>query len=180
MDLNKLYLLAKNEDSSAEVDFFETLSARFRLFVRRRIRNQEDGEEIVQNALMAINSEYRTIDIEVSFSAWAYKVLNNRIKAYLKTKARSARRTVSMTDSDWADLTPCRETDLELKRTLLSCLGKIGQVNIRYARVLNLKVQGYQTDEICSRLAITSTNLYSILCRARIMLEQCLEKGDIS
>lgn len=180
LDLNKLYLQAKNSESGAEAVFFETLSARFGLFVHRRIRNQEDRQEIVQNALMLISSEYKTIDIRLSFAAWAYKVLDNRIKAYLKTRARSERRLVSMSDSDWEESTPSHDPDPELKRRLLDCLGKIGRANLKYARILNLKNQGHETNTICDKLGVTPSNFYSILCRARIMLARCLEKGDIN
>ncbi|MCP4703685.1 MAG: hypothetical protein GY865_03665, partial [candidate division Zixibacteria bacterium] len=51
--------------------------------------------------------------------------------------------------------------------------------NRRHARILNLHFLGYTTEEICSRLEITKTNMYSLLSRARSMLELCLNKGSL-
>ena len=56
---------------------------------------------------------------------------------------------------------------------------KIVVVNNRFARILNFHYQGYAVVEVCERLRLTSTNFYSILSRARSMLELCLEKGDV-
>ncbi len=180
LDLNKLYLQAKNSEPGAEKVFFEALSARFSLFLLRRIRNKQDREEIAQNALMYIGSEYKSIEIKLSFAAWAYKVLDFRIKAFLKTRSRTDKREIVMTDSDWADSTPSPDCDPDLKRRLLDCLGKIGRANLKYARILNLKNQGHETETICTKLKVTPSNYYSILSRARTLLAHCLEQGAIN
>jgi RNA polymerase sigma factor (sigma-70 family) len=179
VDLNDLYTQIIEGDGETEAILFEALTARFSMFARRRVRNKEDAEEVVQNALMAISSEYLKIDIKDSFSAWAYKVLDNRIKAYWKTQSRSRRRLVSTSDSDRVELTSFVEFDPNLKRVLLGCLEKIGRANLRYARILNLKHQGYGTEEICDRLDVKPANLFSIVNRARALLKRCLEKGDL-
>ncbi len=51
MDINNYYLAAKNGDKKAEEQLFQFLTARFRLFVQRKIWNQGDGEELMQEAL---------------------------------------------------------------------------------------------------------------------------------
>ena len=46
------------------------------------------------------------------------------------------------------------------------------------ARVFMMReVMELESDEICKELAITSTNLWVILYRARIALRQCLEQS---
>jgi len=62
VDINALHSAASRGDSQAEERLFEGLSARFRLFVRQRIRNQADAEEVVQETLMTIYKEYRSGD----------------------------------------------------------------------------------------------------------------------
>jgi DNA-directed RNA polymerase specialized sigma24 family protein len=47
-------------------------------------------------------------------------------------------------------------------------------VNPRYARVLNLIHLGYNTEEICRRMKLTRSNLYSIVSRARALLSDCV------
>ena len=179
-DLNYLYSQTLTGDPDAEKHLFEALDARFRLFVRRRIRNTDDGNELVQNTLMAIKTEYKSTTISLSFAAWAYKVLDNRIMAYFKAQIRTRDRLVSIDDAAIEQSLAAPAIDFELRRQLMSCLERIGKANHNYAKVLNLKVQGHSTQEICAQMKITTTNLYSILSRARSMLERCLEKGEIN
>jgi len=179
IDLNTLYSRYIRGEKNLKAALFEALDARFRLFVRRRVGNTEDGNEMIQNALLTISTELDKTEIRVSFAAWAYKILDFRIKAYIKDRTRSQKRSVSIDDADLAEFLPSKNIDPIFKRGLLLCLGKIRQANSRYARVLNYKNQGYTSTEICDRLGLTHTNLYSILSRARSMLLQCLKNGDL-
>ncbi|MBU0982267.1 MAG: RNA polymerase sigma factor [candidate division Zixibacteria bacterium] len=178
-NLNELYNQAKQGDRPAEEQLFRALTARFRLFVRRRIWNGEDAEEIVQKTLMAINRDYRDMEFTASFSAWAYKVLDYRILSYIQSKRRHNERNPRLDDVSGGTEPAGPDSDPDLKRQLLDCLQLIGHANTRYARILNLKYQGYDTEEICTKLHVTPNNFYSILSRARSMLETCLETGDI-
>ncbi len=69
--------------------------------------------------------------------------------------------------------------DPEVRRRLLSCLEKVAGANLRYAEVLRLTYEGYDTESICRNLKIKPNNLYVILSRARMMLKKCLKKGTI-
>jgi DNA-directed RNA polymerase specialized sigma24 family protein len=69
--------------------------------------------------------------------------------------------------------------DPRFERQLLECLRKVGRHNNNFARALNLNYQGYSTEEICDRLKLTKVNFYSILSRARSMLDLCLKKGGL-
>ena len=149
------------------------------MFARQRIWNRGDAEEAVQEALMTIYAEYKGITFSTSFSAWAYKVLNNRILNSLRKKQHESQRV----DGNICPKSVASEANVngasDLKRRLLDCLQRIGDRNIRYARILNLHYQGYKTDEICGRLKVKPETFYSILSRARTLLEVCLEKGDL-
>ena len=47
-----------------------------------------------------------------------------------------------------------------------------------YARIVNLRYQGFTTDEVCERLSISSDQYYVYIGRGRNMLRSCLaEKG---
>ena len=179
VDINALYSAASRGDHQAEERLFEGLSARFRLFVRQRIRNQADAEEVVQETLMTIYKEYRSVEYTKSFSAWAYKVLDNRILGCMQKRKRENGRTEAGANRDGVQTGASDSSTPGLKQRLLECLQKIGSRNVRYARILNLHYQGYETDEICTRLSLKPETFYSILSRARSLLESCLEKGDV-
>lgn len=177
MDLNTLYTNARGSDKTSENQLFEALGARFHYFVRHRIRNKDDCGEVVQNALAAVAKDFRAITFEVSFAAWAHKILERKIMDYYRSRKRQQNVFSPMSDFDDPESGP--QLNQEVRRKLIDCLQKVNTVNQRHARVLVLKYQGFDCDEICRRLGLTRNNAYSVLYRARTMLKHCLEKGDI-
>ncbi len=176
MDINSLHKKAITGDKLAEDELFRQLSARFLYFARQRIVNRHDCEEIVQNALMSISGKFMTIEITVSFSSWAYRVFENKIIDHLRAGRSRKDRFTQAPELDY--IKSKDNPDYEFKRKLLGCLRKVRNVNNRFARILVLRYLGYEFDEICDRLKITRQNGYSILSRARDMLDKCLHKGD--
>jgi RNA polymerase sigma-70 factor (ECF subfamily) len=180
LSINNLYIEACRGGKEEENRLFKALTVRFRLFTIQRIRNEQDAEEIVQIALAVIYQEYEALDIRTSFAAWAYRVLERRILNFLNKKKKLAEREVQFQEEYIPLDLP---TDIEInniKGRLLECLRKICRTNSRYARILNMHYQGYKTEEICKKMNITSENCYTILSRARSLLEYCLDNREIS
>jgi RNA polymerase sigma factor (sigma-70 family) len=176
--INNLFKLSREGDSKAEDLLFQVLHERFTVFVHHRIWNQTDAEEVVQDALTAIWKELKTIDISTSFAAWAYKVLNNRILAAIDVRRIQSSR-FSGTSENISILTSS-DVDPNLMASLLDCLEKICRINRRYARVLNLHYQGYETTDVCLKLNVSENALYSLLHRARGVLQRCLDSGELT
>lgn len=126
---------------------------------------------------MVVFQKYRAINFETSFAAWAHQVLQNEILKFYRSQANRAK--ILVRDHDDSVSASTWNSDLELKRRMLECIKKICGAYIRYARILNLKYQGYTGEEICERLAITPNNFYSMVSRARSLLDTCLETGDV-
>jgi RNA polymerase sigma-70 factor (ECF subfamily) len=173
LTINELYEATRGGQKSAENNLFRQLSDSFGLLVRRKLQDRADGEEIVQEALAAIARQYRSIDIEVSFSAWAYRVLENKILDYYRKKRRTESREDHLDESVSNGTLMPRPG---LRQKLLKCLRRVGKQKASYVRVLNLHHQGYSTDEICSRLNISRNAMYIVLSRARKALRECLDK----
>ena len=178
LNINDLHKIARTGDKSAEAQLFTALTERFERFTHRRIWEKDSVKDVVQDALMAIAKEYKQITFEKSFSAWAYKVLDNRILSYIKKKRQQNGRLVSASDPDSPferSFTP----DPELRLRLLDCLEKVHQVNARHAIILDLHSRGFKTEEIGRELNLSANGVYISLHRARKMLEICLNTGDI-
>ena len=175
--LNNLFQMAQSGIPRAETELFEYLGARFRLFTRHRVWNSADAEDIVQEALVTVCREYKFLEVTSSFSAWAYKVLDNRLLAYIQTQRTSDRRIAGTADA--LEAVPEPVVDIDLRRRLLGCLKRICELNRRYGRALTLHAHGYGTDEICRRIDIKESTFYSLLHRGRTMLQHCLETGEI-
>jgi RNA polymerase sigma factor (sigma-70 family) len=175
MNLNDLHKNASAGDKTAETRLFGKLLARFRLIARQRIGDSSDVEEVVQEALVVVARKYRDLKIEVSFGAWAQRVIDLGIKDFYRKKGRQeSRRDQYVELLGSSDLS---EEDVNLKRRLLHCLKRLHRVNHRHARILNLAYLGFDMTEICQKLALTRNNSYSVLFRARQALKDCLENG---
>ena len=173
-DLHK-NALAGLRDS--EKQLFQELSARFTVFARHRIRNNQDAEEVVQKALTKIFGSYKTTEITTSFEAWALRILNNKVIDHFRTRKVHEDRISDSYDPGWT--VDNSHSLLQLKEKLLDCLKKVNAINRKHARMLVLKYQGFKIDDICRRLQLKKGNAYSILSRARSQLELCLKKGDV-
>ncbi|UCC43859.1 MAG: sigma-70 family RNA polymerase sigma factor [Candidatus Zixiibacteriota bacterium] len=177
MDVDKAYHSAVKGDEDIRRQLFEWLSVRFRLFARQKIWNKSDVEDVVQNALAAVHSKYKQVNIVHSFSAWAHGVLGKEILRYTRNRSR---RSATFTSLEAGSEPHAIGTeDPEVRRRLLSCLEKVASANPRYAKVLQLTYEGYDTDYICKSLGITPNNLYVILSRARTMLKKCLKERTL-
>ena len=176
--IDELYNLVVSGDKKAEAELFSALADKFRLFAHRRVWNSKEAEDLVQNALIVVTEEYRQVQIETSFSAWAHKIMENRLLGYIQKRRREKGRNAS--EESFAYLAGSWVPDPTVKMKLLNCLKKIGSANRRYARILNLHQIGFSRKEVCQRIGMHLQQSYMVMSRARAMLRDCLDKGDIA
>jgi len=177
VNINTLHSRISSGGKAAEDLLFKKLSESFRLFLKQKIMQKQDLEEVVQETMLTIVEKYKDIEFKTSFSAWAYRVMEIKLLNYYKTKYTNKNRTAAIQDD--RDISPAIDVDPILKKTLLDCLRKINDTNNRHARVLNLHFQGFIVREICEKLKLTRNGVYILLSRARTMLKNCLERGDV-
>ncbi len=168
-------ILAKQGDKAAENRFFEYLHSRFTLIATRRV-GVDHAEDIAQEACITVLQKYKTGVPEDRFEAWAYQILRNKIGNFLQ--GRDVRRNVASGLERIEDVGAkgSEVIDPALRIRLLDCLRLISRAVPRYARVLNLVHQGYNTIEICARISVKPNHLYVILNRSRKMLSDCLAR----
>lgn len=179
MNINDLHKEALSGDKIAEDRLFQKLSERFEQFAHHRIWEEEDARDVAQEAMAIIAREYKSVQFETSFIAWAYKVLDNRLLGYIKKKRQRGDKVVTVDDINLAGGAMI-EINIDLKKRLLDCLKKVGSANRRHARIVSLHYQGYNPDEISDRLRISKNAFYITLSRARKLLEICLETGKVA
>lgn len=175
--MNQLLADAKKGDKKAEENVFTHLYERFVVFATHKI-GKEECRDIATVACRIVLEKYKIEVFTKGFEEWSYGVLQNVIRNHLRTKSVRNKVMVSVDDTKReAGTSP--EHDHEMKLTLLDCMKRIVSINPRYARVLNMIVQGYHTDEIAVKLHVNVNNLYVLLNRSRAMLKRCLETGRV-
>lgn len=173
--MKNLLKKALTGDKDAENQIFEILLDRFVTLAKRRVGETAAGD-LAQKACLIVLEKYKTGHPRDDFEAWAYTVLRNVIGNYYQS--RKTRRKFFATDDDVSPSTVSTESDTEKVRHLRECFRVLIREHPRYARVLNLSHQGFETKEICAKLSIRPENLYNILNRGRKMLRDLLQKGS--
>jgi RNA polymerase sigma factor (sigma-70 family) len=177
--LEGLLAQAKAGDKAAEEELFGFLRARFVTIVQLAIGEEQVADDLAHEACLTVMKKYRSENVGTGFKFWATKILRNKIGDYLRSKRvrERGREYLPRIEETPGDLNPTQTRQLE--RALIDCLRMIARTNTRYARILLFSYHGYDTEYICSRLAITRTNLYSLLSRSRSTLSHCLETGEV-
>lgn len=158
---------------SAENELFVKLRERFQLFLKLKIRNRLDIDDILQDCLVVIADKYKVEERKENFSGWAYQVLQNKLLAYYRDKQRKIASHESLEESNTVQaVTP----DYQLIVNLKDCLKEMHEVNKRYTEVINRYYHGYTADEIVEAMNLTKNSMYILLSRARTMLMTCLKK----
>ena len=167
---------ARQGDPAAEDDIYDYLFVRFVHIAKCKIGSEQDAEDIAQSACLTVLDKYKTCNFEKGMAAWAYGVLKMKIGNYLQSARVRREVTAEGLHDGSSALTAVAPDNPHLRASLLECLKLLIKENQRYARVLNLRYHGYDTDEICRRLEITRNNLYVITSRSRDALRECLER----
>jgi RNA polymerase sigma factor (sigma-70 family) len=173
--MQELYQKAKKGDQAAESELFRRLFVRFRLFAEQQVDGLE-AADVAQAACIAIHGKYREEAITKTFDAWAYGVFRNMLlKAHERGRRDRDRQEKLM------EFAPAEEAMIDesfLIDELRDCMRRLADSFRRYGRIVNLRYQGYSTDEVCRRLSISREQYYVYLGRGRSMLRACLnEKG---
>lgn len=177
--MDELLAQARQGDEAAERKLFQNLFERFSLFAKTKIQREAEAEDIAQEACLTVLEKYKTQTFPSGFIPWAHGVLKMKIGNYLQKTAIRRKTLVSSATASGKEGASSLATDPEFRRQLTECIRKIARANRRYARVLNLMYQGYETDEICDRLKLNRNTVYIILSRGRSMLRTCLETGEV-
>jgi RNA polymerase sigma-70 factor (ECF subfamily) len=157
---------------------------------RRQLHSDELAEDAVQETLLAALAAQTRYAGDASPRTWLTGILKHKIIDAIRRQLRETEipRDVDgeeavdrlfQQDGHWVEPllpwgNPQREAELsQLRRVLDDCAGRLKPV---MAQVLSLReVAGMETGDICKELAITPTNCWVLLHRARLFMRQCLE-----
>lgn len=175
--IQQLYLGARSGNANDEAQFFQLLHERFLTFAEFKTGNSPAAPDIVQTALITVADKYQGGEIMDDIAPWAHRILLNHLMHHFRAQGQKSSREIRLSEAHTDQ--QAGSSDPLLKIKLRECLKKLHAANARHARILNLRYQGYSTAEITDKLAMSRNALYISLSRARAMLLECLEKGDV-
>lgn len=166
-------------------------------FARQQLSDNDLAEDAVQEALVGALRNSRSFAGRAALKTWIFAILRNKIADILRQKMRSDRIDRALaTEAEiepgpdlfnahgfwrqeerpvaWADPEAALR-DEQFWKVFDACLNRLPP---RQSRIFMMReFVELETQEICSELDITVTNLHVMLHRARLALRECLENN---
>lgn len=160
-----------------------------------RVNDAALAEDLVQETFLAAFRAYASFQHRSSAKTWLFSILNRKIYDHYRSIYRDAAAaekeekvllTTLFDDGHWRDETAPKTweadgeatnllDDAEFQQILAECMARLPQ---KWRVAMESK---YLTDKdspaICQELAISTTNFWQMLHRAKLQLRQCLERN---
>lgn len=114
--LRKQWMMVQQDQQISEA--IERERPRLRNFIRRRVPDQSDAEDILQDVFFELVEAYRMMKPLEQVTAWLFRVARNRITDLFRSKKREASTEPAVTTEDgetlqWEDLLPAPDAGPE-------------------------------------------------------------------
>lgn len=180
-----------NQDPLHDAEFLTALRRDMLRFAELQLRDRSQAEDAVQEALAAALQGREKFASRASLRTWVLAILKNKIVDTLRRRISEEKSTLDVEDAGdmdayfergdhWSEDTrpsswPTPHQAMESKRfweVFEACLYRLPEAA---ARIFTMReVLGFDTEEICKTLAITTNNCWVQLHRARLALRACL------
>jgi RNA polymerase sigma-70 factor (ECF subfamily) len=162
-------------------------------FAMLQLRNATAAEDVVQDTLLAALQSGSSFAGQSSVKTWLVGILKHKIIDLIRKRSREQPLESADDETDIEDLQDAvyrqdghfrespadwgnPEAALDQRRffeVLERCMEGLPKKTAR--AFLMREVMGLETEEICKELAITTSNCWVLLYRARMALRECLE-----
>ena len=168
-------------------------------FAALQLRDHDTAEDLVQTAIEAALRKASSFAGQSTLKTWVFAILRNRIIDHLRQAARTVpfSSLVDDTDEGWQDQLdtvfnergrwrdgarpvawPGPEQSMQSRQFWLVFETCLSQLPPATGRVFMMReFLGFDADEICRQLGITTSNCHVILHRARLKLRTCMDAG---
>jgi RNA polymerase sigma-70 factor (ECF subfamily) len=186
---------AESRHGLADAGFVATLRTQMVKFAHLHLGDKHLAEDAVQEALAGAWSGAQRFAGKAAIKTWVFAILKNKVADVLRHKQRMVDASSLLKEGEdeaLSDLFDQRGHWLEEgKPTAWQCPeASLGQQQFwavlevcldgmpaAQARVFMMReFMGFETDEICSTVSISSANLFVMLHRARLRLRECLSQ----
>lgn len=170
-------------------------------FAQLQLGNRETAEDMVQEAMESALRHLESFSGQSSLKTWVFAILKNKIIDHLRQSKRTINFSSLASDGDsdddgeaslealfnerggWRDgprpvAWPSPDDAVQSKEFWIvfeTCLDLLAP---KAGRIFMMReFLGFESDEICAQLELTTSNLHVILHRSRLKLRGCLETG---
>lgn len=114
--LRKHWMMAQQDQQLSEA--IEREKPRLRNFIRKRVADQSDAEDVLQDVFYELVEAYRMTKPVQQITAWLFQVARNRITDLFRSRLREASTEPAVTTEEgeklqWEELLPSRDAGPE-------------------------------------------------------------------
>jgi RNA polymerase sigma factor (sigma-70 family) len=168
--LRKLWMATEQDQRISEA--IEREQSRLRNFIRRRVADQEEAEDVLQDVFYELIQAYRMMKPVEQVTAWLFQVARNRITDLFRRKNREPRRIEPVANTQdgetlqWEEVLPSPESGPEAayaRRVLLEELDEALEELPAAQREVFIahELLGYSFKEIASQTGVSLNTLLS-------------------
>lgn len=193
---NRDALVGNDQHPDLSPDALMRLRTELLRFATLQLRNAEQAEDVVQEALASAFAAGSKFEQRASYKTWVFSILKNKIIDVMRD--RWNRNKIDLTDaagdpsdfdglfnrnahwqpeerpSDWGNPEASLESS-EFWQIFELCMNNLPEAT---ARVFSMReFLGLETEEICKELSLSASNCWVILHRARMSLRICLQQN---
>lgn len=148
---------------------WEEFSARLRRFIRSRVDDPDDAEDILQDVFIKIHNSLGNLQDEERLQPWLYRIARNAVSDYYRARQESLPLTEAIPDGNGWEAgreEPDPETELASGlRLMMQCLPE----KYRQALILT-ELEGMKQRELADHLGISLSGAKSRVQRGRELL----------
>lgn len=160
-----LAIQAQSGDARAYHELLNGVHLFLKNYLKRRIFEKNDIEEVVQEVLLAVHRSLHTYDGQKLFMGWFMSIVEYKITDYIRSQQkRKGAVSLDVISEAFA------EADADLR---LDIENAINRLNPKEKNVLTeLKLKGYSVHEVAKALQLSEANVKVIAHRAYTNLKQ--------
>jgi RNA polymerase sigma-70 factor (ECF subfamily) len=165
--------------SSSDEDFirrFTSIQSDLRTFLVGMTPTRADADDVLQEVNLALWRKRNSFDPSRDFRHWAFAFAMTEIRSFRRDSARSRMWFKDEALESLAEAWPTDAAENEEHRdALLSCLQKLGAVELQYVTQYYGKQLSIQ--DLAASYGRPLSTVYKVLSRARKQLRNCVERS---
>lgn len=154
-----------------------------------KVSDKPTAEDMVQNTFLSAFESYDKFEHKSGAKTWLFSIIKNKIADHYRQKYKLVEQnsvhdpSEALFDANGRLKAPCSSIewrmddelldDPEFLRALHGCIASLPH---KMSVVVELKyIDGSNSKKVCEKLAISQTNFWQIMHRAKLLLKTCIE-----
>ena len=156
-------------------DWFESYSHDIYLFIRNKIKNHSQAQDILQDTFVAALKSVNTFKEQSAPKSWLMAIAKRKVVDYFRSNATVF---IAEDNTEEADTTDFHVLDnpafiSKYKRALAS-------LPRQWRKILTARyIEGKTSEEICNEYEISKENYWQIIHRAKLLVKEKVSLFDI-